>query len=115
MGAGKTTTTRAILYALGLPEKVPVLSPTYTYMTEYKLPDTSWIAHLDLYRLSDVSSIEEVGFDDRKKYRGVFVEWPPSIDTIYTDMLKPSHLLKIDSTASLETRTYKFYSLNHNA
>jgi|GEM_PF-418339 len=112
MGAGKTTTTRAILYALGLPSKVPVLSPTYTYMTEYQLPSGAWIAHLDLYRMPDLCSLEECGFDDRKNYRGVFVEWPPTSGGIFTPMLQPTHILSIGFSSDGLQRSYQLQKLH---
>ena len=46
-GTGKTTVAREILRVLGVPESVPVLSPTFTYMTEYETP-SGLIAHMDL-------------------------------------------------------------------
>ena len=106
MGAGKTTMTRAILYALGLPAKVPVLSPTYTYMTEYQLPNAQWFAHLDLYRMPDLAGIEEAGIDDRKKYHGVFVEWPPHSADIQSNMLRPTHVLSIQPATDTSERHY---------
>ena len=109
MGAGKTTTTRAILYELGLPRKTPVLSPTYTYMTEYQLPDGNWFAHLDLYRLGNLSGLEEAGFDDRKCYQGIFVEWPPDAETSHLGILTPSHKLSIATAESDDNRIYNFF------
>lgn len=82
VGAGKTTIASAILHALGLPENVPVLSPTYTYLQEYQLPDGRRIAHMDLYRGTAIDALEDSGiFADLEQYQGVLIEWPPIGDS----------------------------------
>ena len=75
LGAGKTTFAAELLHVLGLPDRVPVLSPTYTFMTEY---ETKYgvIAHLDLYRLAhgDDDSIEALL--SGRQFAGLIIEWP---------------------------------------
>lgn len=75
LGAGKTTFAGKLLHGLGLSNRVPVLSPTFTYLTEYKLP-IGVIAHLDLYRMAagDHESVSSL-FADRV-FAGLIVEWP---------------------------------------
>lgn len=73
LGAGKTTLARAILCELGVNEDVP--SPSFTLVQTYdtrKMP----VSHFDLYRLSGVRDIEELGFDDALAQGAVLVEWP---------------------------------------
>ncbi len=104
MGAGKTSLVRSYLYSLGLSEKTPVVSPTYTIMNEYRI-DQDWYAHLDLYRASKGFSLEELGIHDVRPFKGILVEWPEQAGEAET--LPPSHKIFID-TISMDKRSYTF-------
>jgi len=93
LGAGKTTFSRSILRALGLPERVNVTSPTYTYVNEYQIAGT-WYAHLDLYRLPKKLSPEDLGLVDSRDFVGFLVEWPEVLPN--SPVLQPTHVLKIE-------------------
>ena len=74
LGAGKTTTVRALLHALGVTGAVR--SPTYTLIERY---DTARgeIAHLDLYRIADPEELEYLALDElAERARLWLVEWP---------------------------------------
>lgn len=92
MGAGKTTLVRQILRRLGLSQKTPVVSPTYTIVNEYKI-DENWYAHIDFYRAGDDFSLWELGVLDTKDFHGIFVEWPmrPREDAT----IRPTYVLEI--------------------
>lgn len=69
LGAGKTTFARALIQGL-YPHETEVPSPTFTLVQTY-----GDIAHLDLYRLSDSSEIDALGWDELRE--GIMlVEWP---------------------------------------
>lgn len=73
LGAGKTTFTKGLAKALGIEETVT--SPTFNYVKEYqggRLP----LFHFDMYRVSDVDEVYELGLEEYF-YRGgvVVVEW----------------------------------------
>lgn len=75
LGAGKTLFTRGVARGLGVPESIPVTSPTFTLINEYegRLP----LYHLDLYRLSDLDELETLPWRDVLFGRGAaLVEWP---------------------------------------
>lgn len=91
MGAGKTTFVRHFLHVLGLSEKTPVASPTYTIVNEYQI-DAAWFAHLDLYRAEGNFSFAELGLD-MKTYEGMFVEWFSLADN--NREIAPTHKLDI--------------------
>ncbi|MEM9188377.1 MAG: tRNA (adenosine(37)-N6)-threonylcarbamoyltransferase complex ATPase subunit type 1 TsaE [Myxococcota bacterium] len=75
LGAGKSTLVRAIGRALGIPEEVPMTSPTFTLVNEY--PARIPLVHADLYRLSDPEEIIELGLEERigEGHSVVAVEW----------------------------------------
>ena len=77
IGAGKTSLARAIIQSklstAGRNEDVP--SPTYTLVQTY-LDGQSEIWHADLYRLTDISEVLELGLEDAFGSAIVLVEWP---------------------------------------
>ena len=105
LGAGKTTIVGQLLRKLGLPELMPVTSPTYTYMNEYQI-GTRWFAHLDLYRTKESLYSEDLGLADARSYDGFFVEWPEK--KINDPFLQPTHTLTIEFGTKLDERVFHF-------
>jgi tRNA threonylcarbamoyl adenosine modification protein YjeE len=106
LGAGKTTFAGQLLYALGLERKVPVLSPTYTYMTEYQIKGLK-IWHLDLYRLPENTRAVSTILSDSNA-RGYIVEWPER--ALNSPEIEPSFILKINY-ADPTLRAFEFYQI----
>ena len=74
VGAGKTHFARClILSLLEAPEDVP--SPTYTLVQSYDTP-AGEIWHADLYRLTDVGEVDELGLSQAFADAICLVEWP---------------------------------------
>lgn len=74
LGAGKTHFVQGVARGLGIDPAVPVTSPTYTLLHEYRgrIP----LYHFDLYRLGGVDDILELGFAEYFHGDGVcLVEW----------------------------------------
>lgn len=107
LGAGKTTLTGHILRRLGIPPEMPVTSPTFTYMNEYRVVSASgtiWYAHLDLYRGTGGLSTEDLGLLDARPFRGIFVEWPERLPD--DPALRPTHVLDISFIDDGQRRSY---------
>ena len=74
LGAGKTVFVQGLARGLKIPEDTPVTSPTYTLINEY--PGAFQFYHVDLYRITDATELEEIGFSDIFSDDGVVaVEW----------------------------------------
>lgn len=72
LGAGKTCLTQGIAKGLGIADYV--MSPTFVLVRELKgrLP----LYHMDLYRLDNLTEIDDLGLDDYFYGKGVsVVEW----------------------------------------
>ena len=73
LGSGKTTFVRGLAVARGIDENL-VSSPSYTFVNEYGGQPPLY--HIDLYRMSDISELAEIGWDDFVSRDGiVLVEW----------------------------------------
>lgn len=74
IGSGKTHFARSLIQSLLLsPEDVP--SPTFTLVQVYET-DRGEVWHSDLYRLSAVEEIEELGLAEAFTDAITLVEWP---------------------------------------
>lgn len=80
LGVGKTVFTQGFAAGLGIME--PVSSPTFTILQSYeegRLP----LHHFDVYRIGDVSEMEEIGCEDCFYGDGVcLIEWADLIAEI---------------------------------
>ena len=95
LGVGKTVFTQGFAAGLGITE--PVNSPTFTILQQYdegRLPPY----HFDVYRIGDVSEMDEVGYEDCFYGDGVtLIEWPERIRE-----LLPEHVVTVTIEKNLE-------------
>lgn len=97
LGAGKTTLTQYIGEELGV--KTRVSSPTFTILKQHKVTRGEYkkLLHYDLYRLSNIEEVEELGFfedlEDASNF--IVVEWPE----LLMDRLKKYILIEIKITS----------------
>lgn len=98
LGAGKTTLTCAMLKALGVSE--PVVSPTFTYVNQYKATDGRVIFHFDLYRLNTIQEFEQMGFFEYLDQPNsiVFIEWPEILAPILQEKVVFLKISSLDDT-----------------
>jgi len=95
LGVGKTVFTQGVAKGLGITEAVN--SPTFTIVQVYeggRMP----FYHFDVYRISDVEEMEEVGYDDYFYGKGLcLIEWANLIEEIL-----PAHYRRITIEKDLE-------------
>ena len=73
LGAGKTTFIQGVCRGLGVASSVPVRSPSYTIIHEYK--GDVHIRHADLYRVESDEDFDTVGLFDEAFDGVMLVEW----------------------------------------
>ena len=83
LGVGKTVFTKG--FASGLSIDEPVDSPTFTIVKEY-LSGRLNFYHFDVYRIGDVSEMDEIGYEDYFYGDGLcLIEWANLIEEILPD------------------------------
>ena len=85
LGVGKTVFTQGFAHGLGITE--PVNSPTFTIVQVYeggRLP----FYHFDVYRIGDISEMDEIGYEDCFYGEGVsLIEWSQLIEDILPEQV----------------------------
>ena len=80
LGVGKTVFTQGFASGLGI--EGPVNSPTFTIVQQYddgRLP----FYHFDVYRIGDISEMDEIGYEDCFYGEGVsLIEWSGLIEEL---------------------------------
>ncbi len=88
LGVGKTVFTQGVAKGLGI--EGPVNSPTFTILQVYeggRIP----FYHFDVYRIGDVSEMDEIGYEDCFYGNGIsLVEWANLVEEIL-----PEHYTEI--------------------
>lgn len=83
LGTGKTHISKRICSNLGIKENVK--SPTFTYLLEYEANGIK-IVHFDLYRLSNVDELYEIGYEDFIEDNTIFlIEWANNVEEALPD------------------------------
>ncbi len=95
LGTGKTVFTQGVAAGLGIKE--PVTSPTFTIVQIYeegRMP----LYHLDIYRIGDISEMEEIGYEDYFYGNGLcMIEWAELIEE-----LLPENRMQVTIEKNLE-------------
>ena len=98
LGAGKTTLTQAIGLGLEVPQSCYITSPTFSLLHEY--PGRLPLYHLDLYRLSDETEIEDLGLLEYLYGTGLAViEWPDRLGSLMPEERLHIELVLLNETA----------------
>lgn len=83
LGAGKTTFSRGLIQHIAI-DAGDVVSPTFTLVQTYDLPETT-LYHYDLYRLEtgDASTLTELGWEESLTEGITLVEWSERLEETY--------------------------------
>ena len=95
LGVGKTVFTQGFAKGLGI--QGDVNSPTFTIIQQYeegRLP----LYHFDVYRIGDISEMDEIGYEDCFYGQGVtLIEWSELIREIL-----PEHVTEVTIEKDME-------------
>ena len=95
LGTGKTVFTQGLAQGLGITE--PVNSPTFTILQVYEEGRCPFY-HFDVYRIVDISEMDEIGYEDCFYGDGVcLIEWADLIEEIL-----PEHFTEITISKDLK-------------
>lgn len=104
LGAGKTTLTKSIGVGLGVEEYIT--SPTFALINEYNGKDF-YVYHFDVYRLENIDSLDDLGFDDYFYSKGInIIEWGDKIEEF---LPKEKIDISIDKGEDLNSRIIKIF------
>ena len=81
MGVGKTTLIKDLLSLNGVVDKVS--SPTFSIINEYLIDNNETVYHMDLYRINDITELENIGFFEYlESGRTCLIEWGEMIEEL---------------------------------
>ena len=79
MGAGKTTLIKELLSLMSVVDNVS--SPTFSIINEYSTEKNEIIYHMDLYRIEDISELDNIGFFEYlESGKTCLIEWGEMIE-----------------------------------
>ena len=95
LGVGKTVFSKGLGKGLGITE--PISSPTFTILQVYEEGRIPFY-HFDVYRISDLEEMEEIGYEDYFYGEGIcLIEWAEQIQEIL-----PDRTIKVSIAKDLE-------------
>ena len=81
MGVGKTTLIKEFLSLLDVDDNVS--SPTFSIINEYSTNKDETIYHIDLYRIEDISELDNIGFFEYlESGKTCLIEWGEIIEEL---------------------------------
>ena len=81
MGVGKTTLIKELLLLMSVIDNVS--SPTFSIVNEYSTNKDETIFHMDLYRIKDISELDNIGFFEYlESGKTCIIEWGEMIEEL---------------------------------
>ncbi|HKB32678.1 MAG TPA: tRNA (adenosine(37)-N6)-threonylcarbamoyltransferase complex ATPase subunit type 1 TsaE [Candidatus Dormibacteraeota bacterium] len=88
LGAGKTTFVRGVTRGAG--SAAPVASPTFQLVRVY--PGRVQLAHVDLYRVEELSELADLGLEELAEQGAVVIEWGDRLEVGSAALIEIEHL-----------------------
>jgi len=88
LGAGKTTFVRGVTRGAG--SAAPVASPTFQLVRVY--PGPVQLAHVDLYRVEELSELADLGLEELAEQGAVVIEWGDRLEVGSAALIEIEHL-----------------------
>jgi tRNA threonylcarbamoyladenosine biosynthesis protein TsaE len=88
LGAGKTTFVRGVTRGAG--SAAPVASPTFQLVRVY--PGRVQLAHVDLYRVEQLSELADLGLEELTEQGAVVIEWGERLEVGSAALIEIEHL-----------------------
>jgi tRNA threonylcarbamoyladenosine biosynthesis protein TsaE len=88
LGAGKTTFVRGVTRGAG--SSAPVASPTFQLVRVY--PGRVQLAHVDLYRVEELSELAGLGLEELAEQGAVVIEWGDRLEVGSAALIEIEHL-----------------------
>jgi tRNA threonylcarbamoyladenosine biosynthesis protein TsaE len=110
LGSGKTAFVQGLAKGLEVPDGYYITSPTFTLINEY--PGRHPLVHVDLYRLENVSDLEDIGLDEMLYGQAALaIEWAEKL----SDGLPAEHLQVTMKIIDDDCRKLDLNATGHNA
>ena len=107
MGAGKTTLIKELLSLMSVVDNVS--SPTFSIINEYSTDKNEIIYHMDLYRIEDISELDNIGFFEYlESGKTCLIEWGEMIEGMIDSEYNKFTITKQDNLRILKKNRWVF-------
>ena len=101
MGVGKTTLIKELLLLMNVVDNVS--SPTFSIINEYSTDKDDIIYHIDLYRIEDISELDNIGFFEYlESGKTCLIEWGEMIEELIDSEYNKFTITKDDNLRIIE-------------
>ena len=107
MGAGKTTLIKELLSLMSVVDNVS--SPTFSIINEYSTDKDEIIYHIDLYRIEDISELDNIGFFEYlESGKTCLIEWGEMIEELIDSEYNKFTITKDDNLRIIKKNIWVF-------
>ena len=107
MGVGKTTLIKELLSINGVVDNVS--SPTFSIINEYLIDHNEVIYHMDLYRINDITELENIGFFEYlESGRTCLIEWGEIVEELISSDYNKFTIVKENNLRILKKNKWAF-------
>ena len=107
MGAGKTTLIKELLSLMSVIDNVS--SPTFSIINEYSTDKNEIIYHMDLYRIEDISELDNIGFFEYlESGKTCLIEWGEMIEEMIDSEYNKFTIAREDNLRIIKKNRWAF-------